>query len=163
MLFVKLAGLDDAQKMTDARNACRTCFFDSSILTVEQTITWLEKVIKNPFDYMFIVYDAFNGPIGQFSIYNIKLNGSAEFGRVILYRNRKDYSRSFLSVCMTNLQLMMSLYNLKVVKAETFSWNKSALRFFARMGFVIKDEAIKNDGNGPFFRMERERKEPFNY
>jgi RimJ/RimL family protein N-acetyltransferase len=138
----RLITIDDAKVLTEYRNQHRECFFDNSILTVEQTVEWIKRQENDPCDMTFIIEDDEQGhglmsPVGQFAVYNIRQEEGAECGRVIKYRAG---SWIFESECIHILKEVATLYKLKRITAEVKAENKRSLLFFARLGFQVESE-----------------------
>ena len=144
-LNYRLITQNDAELLTEQRNKHRHCFFDSGVVTVQNTLDWINGNIGNPKDLTFIVGEnlqllgpdgsaEITHPVGQFSVHNIILGDRAKCGRLIRYENS---TWGFRFSCGDIIHYVSSLYNLSLMVAEVYAWNKSSLMFFAKLGFHV--------------------------
>ena len=137
-------------------------FKDSKEVTYESTQRFLEEVSDDPFQFLFLVKDVSNqitlqndpwrfcpeenAYVGMFSVYNIisshpnsLARSTAEFGRIIYTGNNH---KSFLDTVSSKLTKIANIFHLNNYYLETFRWNKRAMLFFGKLGFVYKHEHI---------------------
>ena len=143
--YVKLKSVreEDAQFTLALRQDQKfTRYLPPLDITVEQQKEWIKKQQEKPDDYFFVVYDKEENPIGTYGLYDVKMNDTAESGRLAMRGN-----------ALQNIEVQLLAYkfafeNLGLTSIYGFIYesNKRNQRFNLQFGAEIDENPVNMYG-----------------
>ena len=135
---------ENIEEMRVLRNKNRHCFVYSGIINPEEQEKWYNNYLTKPNDYVFSVYlqDLW---IGVCSLYNI-VGGSAEFGRLLIDKEKTDEKNPGLKTTLCAVQLAFETLDIGRVHLQVYEDNISAYKTYIKAGFVPYNEESDSKG-----------------
>lgn len=108
-------------------------------ITVGQQKEWIRKQQEKPDDYFFVVYDKEEKPIGTYGLYDIKVNDTAESGRMAMRGNALQN----IEAQLLTYKFAFEKLGLASIYGFIYKSNKRNQRFNLQFGAEI-DETVIN-------------------
>lgn len=140
-IYIRELLKDDIEVLRILRNRSinRKNFIYQKEISYESQQIWFNSYLKNFQDYMYsVVRKSDNSIIGFAAIYDIN-NGEAEFGRLIVDKDKYNQSGLGKFILKYLINIARDEFHLQKLKLEVFADNIPALKIYEQCGFIEYD------------------------
>lgn len=137
--------MEELEKMRALRNRNRHSFVTSKEITRDGQREWYEGYLNRENDYLFSVYYQGNW-VGAVSIYDVDpIEGSAEFGRLMIDREAAGTGGLGVEVTKAACQIAFQQLGVQAIELEVYADNIPAQITYLKSGFIPEELCLDGE------------------